>query len=524
MHSIRFKIFATFGASVTLLVIVGIFGVLGLSSVNSNMRDSFTGNTGPIADLSDVRSAQLDIRLRLHLIEMFRDAGRTKSGIEQIRADQKAMDAAWKHYYASGVTTSKERTIAGQIKKLLPQFNDLTEQLITELSAGSYFGAIPMVDSHEEIAGALATLVDQDAALHKAQAAVFEADSDVTFHTFLVMSIALVGVGVLAAIGLSLYLSHVVTAPLDQAVWVANRIAGGTLRNPFDVKISRDEFGQLLQALKSMDQQLSETVSDIKASAESVDVTAREISTGNLDLSARTEEQAASLEETAASMTQLTETVRQNADNAQQASVYAGRASDMASTGNGAMQGMMKTIESISGSSTRISEITGVIEGIAFQTNILALNAAVEAARAGEQGRGFAVVASEVRSLAQRSATAAREIKELLESSVATIQVGVTQAAEVGNIIEEVMRSIGQVSGIVVDIATASSEQSRGIEQIHQAVVQMDEVTQQNAALVEQAAAAAQSLQDQTVNLNRAVAVFRIADAAEVPREGYLVN
>jgi methyl-accepting chemotaxis protein len=271
-----------------------------------------------------------------------------------------------------------------------------------------------------------------------------------------------------------------------------------------------NEIGRTSTAFNVLMERIEASVRAVAGSSGMVRVAAGEIAGGNADLSARTEEQAASIEQTAASMTQLTETVKQNADNARQANTLATRATELADNGNDAVQGMVGTIDKINGSSTKISEITGVIEGIAFQTNILALNAAVEAARAGEQGRGFAVVASEVRSLAQRSAAAAKEIKELIASSVAMIQGGAQQATEVSATMDQVKRAIKQVSDIVGEIAAASEEQRRGIEQVNQAVGQMDDVTQQNAALVEQASAAAQSLEEQAIKLTDVVSAFKV--------------
>ncbi|TKC92281.1 HAMP domain-containing protein [Trinickia terrae] len=277
-----------------------------------------------------------------------------------------------------------------------------------------------------------------------------------------------------------------------------------------------DEIGRTASAFNGLIAHVAGAISDVRTVAGVVHIAAVEIASGNEDLSARTEKQAISLEQTASSIAQLTEIVKQNTDNARQANALASRATGLADTGDDAVQGMVHTIGQISGSSTKISEITGVIEGIAFQTNILALNAAVEAARAGEQGRGFAVVASEVRSLAQRSAAAAKEIKELIDSSVAMIRGGAQQVSEVGVTMGEVRQAIKQVSDIVGEIASASEEQSRGIEQVNRAVMQMDGVTQQNAALVEQAAAAAQSLEQQAIKLKEAVSAFKVADTVSL--------
>ncbi|RKF35779.1 methyl-accepting chemotaxis protein [Paraburkholderia fungorum] len=513
-QSIKFKIVLAFGVCLALTAAVGAFGMQGLWKMNLAMSRAYSQNTVAIADLSEVRASQIDSRLQLRRILYFRNPEKTETAKEIIRADWQRIDNAWSEYYPGGVSSDRERAIADGINNLLSQLKSSTDSAVAAMSAGNYDAAAPLVEDQAQIAESIQKLINDDAALNRADAKQAAEDGNSLFRTLFGVAVALVGAGVVLATGMSIYLIRAITRPLGIAVSAANAVADGKLENQIIVD-SRNEFGQLLEALKKMDGRLSETVRGIKGSAESVTVASREIASGNTDLSARTEEQAASLEETAASMAQLTETVKQNADNARQADALATRATDIADTGNDSVQAMVGTISQISSSSNKISEITGVIEGIAFQTNILALNAAVEAARAGEQGRGFAVVASEVRSLAQRSATAAKEIKELINSSVTTIQDGAQQAAEVSATMGQVKQAIKQVSDIVSEIAAASDEQSRGIEQVNQAVGQMDEVTQQNAALVEQAAAAAQSLEEQASRLKEAVSVFRVANTRQ---------
>ena len=296
---------------------------------------------------------------------------------------------------------------------------------------------------------------------------------------------------------------------LDKAISVSERIAGGDLTGEIDID-SQDETGHLLKSLKEMNQGLAKIVGEVRTGADSIAIATEQIAAGNTDLSQRTEEQASSLEETASSMEELTSTVKQNADNAQQANQLAISASGVAVKGGDVINKVVDTMKSITDSSRKISDIIGVIDGIAFQTNILALNAAVEAARAGEQGRGFAVVAAEVRSLAQRSAAAAKEIKTLIGDSVNKVQDGSKLVEEAGNTTQEIVTSIKRVTDIMAEISAASLEQSSGIEQVNTAITQMDDVTQQNAALVEQAAAAAESLEEQAQQMVQVVTRFKL--------------
>ncbi|PHV08857.1 hypothetical protein CSQ96_04845 [Janthinobacterium sp. BJB412] len=324
----------------------------------------------------------------------------------------------------------------------------------------------------------------------------------------------------LCGVACAWWLTRGIIVPLHHAVDIAVAVANKDLRSEITVD-SADETGRLLQALKTMNDSLLHIVIDVRNGTGNIASGSSEIAAGNMDLSARTEHQASSLEQTASSMEELTSTVRQNADNARQANTLAQTASSVAQGGGAAVAEVVATMAAIHESARKIGDIISVIDGIAFQTNILALNAAVEAARAGEQGRGFAVVASEVRNLAQRSAAAAREIKELINDSTSKVDAGSAQVTKAGATMREVVDSIQRVTDIMGEITTASAEQSVGIEQVNEAITQMDEVTQQNASLVEQAAAAAASLQEQAAALAEVVSVFKINEGgaqARLPR------
>jgi methyl-accepting chemotaxis protein-1 (serine sensor receptor) len=357
----------------------------------------------------------------------------------------------------------------------------------------------------------------QQAMTKQTAATVQDAEAVRKYDTML--SYALMLLGAVTAVVAGVLVSRSITRPLGAAVEAAQSVAAGDLRASIEVR-GNDETGQLLQALKDMTGSLQSIVSQVRGGAETIAVASDEIARGNIDLSSRTEQQAGAIEETASSMEQMTATVQRNAENAQQASMYAISACDVATKGGRMVDQVVGTMGSISESSRKIVDIISVIDGIAFQTNILALNAAVEAARAGEQGRGFAVVAGEVRNLAHRSASAAKEIKELINDSVARVETGNQLVGEAGATMGEIVTSVRRVMDIIAEISQASAEQGAGIAQINMAVGEMDTSTQQNAALVEEAAAAAEALREQTAALNQVVSVFRLEDARDVRKEG----
>ncbi|MDR0213171.1 MAG: methyl-accepting chemotaxis protein [Comamonas sp.] len=376
------------------------------------------------------------------------------------------------------------------------------DDLSAEAEAMLLNSFVPAAHSYLQLLGELLTLQRTSLDARAAEVAAIENTSRIYFVLLALLALA---IGSFSA----WRLTRGITAPLRNAVTVARRVAGGDLSADIGVN-GVDETAQLMQALHDMNASLGRLVGQVRQGTDSIATASSQIASGNHDLSARTEEQASSLQQTAASMEQLTSTVKQNADNASQANQLALSASGVAVKGGQVVSQVVETMEAISTASKKIADIIGVIDGIAFQTNILALNAAVEAARAGEQGRGFAVVAGEVRTLAGRSAEAAKEIKQLIQDSVAKVEEGSLQVSQAGQTMDEIVSSVQRVTDIMGEITAASQEQTSGIEQINRAVIEMDLVTQQNAALVEESTAAAQSMQQQTGDLSQMVSVFRL--------------
>jgi methyl-accepting chemotaxis protein len=447
--------------------------------------------------------------------------GAIASNAVRTHARVKATTPADEQFFASGMKTASARVTAIQqeIEPLITsvegkrlfnavgaarkEYASSRDEAFAAKAAGSaQLGALvegKLMPAMNRYVAAVQQVADyQESLVAGANAAI---DATYTQAHMLLLAIGVVALGLGAL--LAWVLTRSITTPLARALTIAETVAGGDLTGTISSD-ARDEVGQLLRALATMNTSLLATVSEVRVGTDTISTAAREIAAGNLDLSVRTEQQASSLEETAASL-------EQNADNARQANVLAVSASEVAVRGGAVVADVVTTMASINSASREIVDIISVIDSIAFQTNILALNAAVEAARAGEQGRGFAVVASEVRTLAHRSATAAREIKALIDNSVRQVDAGGKLVGQAGQTMEEIVASISRVTGIMSDIAHASAEQTLGIEQINAAITQMDEVTQQNAALVEEAAGAAAALEAQAASLAHVVGAFTVA-------------
>ncbi|HYC43092.1 MAG TPA: methyl-accepting chemotaxis protein [Noviherbaspirillum sp.] len=498
-----------FGLVLVLLVVLAIASLSRMSTIHLSLEKVINENNVVIKELNDMRQAVMLVAVAVRNVSVMTNE-------DEVNAEIKQIGAANAEYQESA---------AALAKLIVDASGKATLAKITEAQAATAPGvekATMLAKKQGDVIPVLLSSVvphqrkwleaiDEMIAQQQKLAMATSADADSIYDNARLLTIALAGAALAVGAFVAWYVTRSITAPLQDAVHVARRVADGDLTTKV-VAESQDETGQLLAALRDMNESLVRIVGEVRAGTDTITIASNEIAHGNMDLSARTEDQANSLQMTASSMEELTSTVKHNADNAAQANKLAATASEVAVKGGNVVSQVVETMGSINESAKKIVDIIGVIDGIAFQTNILALNAAVEAARAGEQGRGFAVVASEVRNLAQRSAAAAKEIKALISDSVEKVGVGAKLVDQAGSTMDEVVSSVRHVTDIISEIAAASNEQTAGIEQINQAIIQMDNVTQQNAALVEEAAAAAGSMQEQARNLSTVVSVFKLHD------------
>jgi len=504
-----------FAAVLVLLCFIAAFGIQQMAHINDNVQDLNTNWLPSVAKLADMQDAANETRrLSLRAALEIEDAARAKL-VQQHDASVQNFDKAAREYEPS-ITGDKERQLYGQIREGWKAYLDADAELQRAIAGGE-----AQHEAARKLAGgqssslfsALAKAIDVDVAFNRDGGDLAAKDAATSYASGLRVTLAVVAVALAIGITLALQVTRSITTPIAQAVRATEDVAGGDLTVRIQAE-GRDEPADLLRAMGRMVEQLGQLVGQVRDSSESIANGSKEIAQGNADLSSRTETQASSLQQTAASMEELTSSVAQNAQSAGQASRMAADASGAASEGGQAVSALVETMQGISDASRRIGDIIGTIDGIAFQTNILALNAAVEAARAGEQGRGFAVVASEVRALAQRSAGAAKEIKDLIQASTQRVDTGARQAQNAGEVMQRVVAQVGQVDTLIREISAATQEQNGGIQQVGDAVTHLDQVTQQNAALVEESAAAAESLNGQAQQLAKLVSQFRIRAAA----------
>ncbi|HEX5310371.1 methyl-accepting chemotaxis protein [Aquabacterium sp.] len=510
---LRTKLISAISVVLAMTLFLGIFANSRLSSVHERTQDLADNWMPSVVVLGEINNVTSDLqRFTLRHI-LATDAG-AKRALEQ--DIQKAQDAFSKadQDYAVLIASPEEKATWDDLKKKWADYLNIQAQVMAASQGGNVQQATELVNGKLSSAF-LQVSADLDAliALNVKGGKDSERQSEQTYNTArwaVWSSLALV---VAVGMAIAVVLSGMMSKPMEEAVAVLKAVAEGDLTQQVHSQ-RRDEIGDMQRAIGQMVKSLADTVNQVRSGADSVATASSQIAQGNTDLSARTEDQASSLQETAAAVEEMAGTVRTNADNARQANQLASAASEVAARGGEVVGQVVDTMNDIQTASQKISDIIGVIDGIAFQTNILALNAAVEAARAGEQGRGFAVVAGEVRSLAQRSAQAAREIKTLINDSVEKVNAGSSLVSTAGSTMQDVVHQVRKVTDLVGEIAHASAEQSQGIGQINQAVAQLDQSTQQNAALVEESMAAAESLRSQANKLAQAVTVFRTLEGS----------
>ncbi|MGO4277528.1 methyl-accepting chemotaxis protein [Cupriavidus sp. RAF20_2] len=512
--SIRLRLNAALALLGTLLTVIGIIGAVGMRDSRADIHEIYTNQ---LASTALVAKSQLNaavIRTTLDRAVFHPDAADVPVTIEKALTYRQKSEAAWSKYQALPKTEEEKRLTAEVEGKRATFLRDGVEPLIAALRANDAAGADKAVMvTIPPLFVALTAAVDALERNQSDQAKAMYEHATARAQRFQWMVAGAIGLGIIAALGCAVGLQRAISAPLGRMLENFSEISRGNLTQTIRVT-SEDEMGALTRGLQEMQRGLVSAIQTMRGGSDAIASATQQIAAGNLDLSQRTEEQASALEQTAASMEELTSIVKQNADNARQANALATQASDTASRGGEDVRRVVDTMRDIQLASRKIGDITGVIEGIAFQTNILALNAAVEAARAGEQGRGFAVVAGEVRALAQRSATAAKEIVQLINETVSEVEAGTRQVDQAGATMSDVVQAVRRVTDIMGEISAASTEQSAGIEQVSLAVTQMDQVTQQNAALVEEAASAAQALEEQAGVLRTTVASFRLPAVA----------
>ncbi|MBX3625168.1 MAG: MCP four helix bundle domain-containing protein [Rhizobacter sp.] len=507
--SIRTKLMGGFGLVLAIALVQSLLSMEQLRQVNTASADLASNWLPSVRTADAIKDDLAQLRVQRMQLTMLEDASKVPAVEAKIAEIQKTLSAHLADY-SKLVSSPDEKAIFEAAEAELKVYLGMNATLLERMRELRVVEAKVILNGEgaKSFAAANASLTQlvelnargSDASAKEAEAAYARAR---------VLMVAGLCAMVVLGLGIGWLVSRSLVQAATAAVKQADLIASGDLTHSVTVD-RHDEMGRLLASLDRMQENLRKTVSGVRQSAEGVATASAEISAGNHDLSSRTEQQASALEETAASMEELGSTVRQNADNARQANQLAMSASTVAVSGGEVVDRVVETMKGINDSSRRIADIIGVIDGIAFQTNILALNAAVEAARAGEQGRGFAVVASEVRSLAQRSAEAAKEIKSLISTSVERVEQGTALVDQAGTTMQEVVSSIKRVTDIMGEISAASTEQSAGVAQVGEAITQMDQATQQNAALVEESAAAAESLKGQARKLVDAVAVFKL--------------
>jgi methyl-accepting chemotaxis protein len=506
--SIKTRLVSLVAGLLALFVLASACGLVFMRNGNEALGGLYRERVGSLELLKDVADAY-DNGVGETAHKVASGALTPAAGLAAVRQARATAAARWKDYLATDLD-AQERPLAEQAAPRAGAADAAAAALAGLLEAGNVEGVrafadrslYPAIDPLTGVIEKLARVqLDGAGAEYASAQALYER----VRWTALAVGCAALGLAGWLAAGLV----RAIAGGIAQAAAVARTVAAGDLGSRIDVS-RHDEIGQLLAALKTMNDGLAGIVGEVRSASDSIAIGSGQIATGNADLSQRTEEQASNLQQTASAMEQLTATVRQNAETARRASELAGQASAAAAEGGAVVERVVATMDGISDSSRRIAEIIGTIDGIAFQTNILALNAAVEAARAGEQGRGFAVVAGEVRSLAQRSASAAREIKSLIGESVGKVEDGTRLVADAGRAIAGVVAQVRGMDTLIGEISVASDEQSTGLGQVGDAVAQLDQVTQQNAALVEESAAAAHSLRAQADGLTRAVASFRL--------------